>query len=112
MMVDQDRSAERLQLRRMRQVSLVEGSTLIVLIFIAVPLKHLGGYPLATAIIGPIHGTAFVVYVWMLIQTVVSGDWSRTEVLKLAIAAIVPFGAFFNQRVLKEKDAALATRLS
>lgn len=108
MTVRQDRSAERLQLRRMRQVSLVEGSTLIVLIFIAVPLKHLGGYPVATAAMGPIHGIAFVLYVWMLIQTVVSGEWSRAEILKLAIAAIVPFGAFFNERVLKEKDAALA----
>jgi integral membrane protein len=99
MMLGQDRSAERLQLRRMRLVSLAEGSTLIVLIFIAVPLKHLAGYPLATA---------FVVYIWMLIQTVVSGEWSRAETLRLAIAAIVPFGAFFNERVLKEKDAALA----
>jgi integral membrane protein len=108
MMVNQDRSEQRLQLRRMRQLSMVEGSTLIVLIFIAVPLKHLGGYPLATAIMGPIHGVAFVVYAWMLIQTVVSGEWSRTEILRLAIAALVPFGAFFNQRVLKEKDAALA----
>jgi integral membrane protein len=108
MMVNQDRSEQRLQLRRMRQLSMVEGSTLIVLIFIAVPLKHLGGYPQATAIMGPIHGVAFVVYAWMLIQTVVSGEWSRTEILRLAIAALVPFGAFFNQRVLKEKDAALA----
>jgi integral membrane protein len=110
MMVRQDRSTERLQLRRMRQVSLVEGSTLVVLIFIAVPLRHLAGYPLATAIMGPIHGTAFVVYVWMLIQTLVSGEWTRTEILWLAMAAIVPFGAFFNERVLKAKDAALAAR--
>jgi integral membrane protein len=107
-MIRQDRSAERLQLRRMRQVSLMEGATLVVLIFIAVPLKHLAGYPLATAIMGPIHGTAFVVYVWMLIQTVVSGEWSRAEILRLVVAAIVPFGAFINERVLKEKDAALA----
>jgi integral membrane protein len=108
MMVNQGQSEQRFQLRRMRQVSLLEGATLVVLIFIAVPLKHLAGYPLATAIMGPIHGTAFVVYVWMLIQTVVSGEWSRAEILRLAIAAIVPFGAFFNERVLKEQDAALA----
>jgi integral membrane protein len=79
MMIQQDRSEQRLQLRRMRQVSLVEGATLVVLIFIAVPLKHLGGYPVATATMGPIHGIAFVVYLWMLIQTVVSGEWSRAK---------------------------------
>jgi integral membrane protein len=93
---------------QVRQVSVVEGATLVVLIFIAMPLKHLGGHPVATATMGPIHGIAFVVYIWTLIQTVVSGECSRAEILRLVIAAIIPFGAFFNERVLKEKDAALA----
>jgi len=58
------------QLRRMRLASIAEGCTLLVLVFIAVPLKHLGGHPLATAIMGPVHGLAFLLYVWTLIQTV------------------------------------------
>ena len=51
------------QLRRMRAVSLLEGTTLLLLLGVAVPLKHLAGMPVATSIMGPIHGIAFVLYV-------------------------------------------------
>jgi uncharacterized protein DUF3817 len=53
---------ERNQLRRMRLVSLLEGSTLVALLLVAVPLKHIAGYPAATSIVGPIHGMAFLLY--------------------------------------------------
>ncbi len=75
---------ERGQLRRMRVVSVIEGSTLLVLVFVAVPLKHLGGYPIATAIMGPVHGMAFLLYVWMLIQTVSGAAFPRREALLAA----------------------------
>ena len=78
------RTDERDQLRRMRLVSLLEGATLVALLFVAVPLKHIAGHPAATSIIGPIHGMAFLLYVWMLIQTVsgglvASGDCPRRD---------------------------------
>jgi integral membrane protein len=56
-------AAERDQIRRMRFVSLLEGATLVVLLFVAVPLKHLGIYREATSIIGPVHGLAFMLYI-------------------------------------------------
>ncbi|HKV00159.1 MAG TPA: DUF3817 domain-containing protein [Vineibacter sp.] len=102
------RRAEYVQLRRMRLVSLVEGTTLVVLMGIAVPLKHLMGYPTATAVMGPIHGVAFLIYVWMVINTVSGGDWSRGEIVRLIVAAFVPFGAFLNARFLKRREDALA----
>ena len=82
-----DIAEEHRQLRRMRAASLLEGSTLLLLVVVAVPLKHLAGMAAATAVMGPIHGLAFLVYVWMLIQTVSGGGWSRSETIRLAIAA-------------------------
>jgi integral membrane protein len=107
-MTPQDRAEERDHLRRMRIVSLLEGSTLLLLVLVAVPLKHLAGIPAATAIMGPLHGLAFLVYVWMLIQTTSSGGLSRSETIALLVAAFVPFGAFVNERVLARRQAALA----
>jgi integral membrane protein len=98
---------ERLQLQRMRYVSLLEGATLIVLVFGAVPLKHLLGYAVATAIMGPIHGLAFLFYIWMLIQTVSGGNWAARETVHLLIGAFIPFGAFANERLLRRKERAL-----
>ena len=100
--------AETKQLRWMRAVSLLEGITLVLLIFVAVPLKHLAGYSIATATMGPIHGMAFLLYIWMLAQTASSCEWPRSEVIQLFICACVPFGAFVNERSLKRKEASLA----
>jgi hypothetical protein len=38
---------------------LLEGATLVLLLFVAVPLKHLGIYREAMSITGPLHGLAF-----------------------------------------------------
>lgn len=107
-MTPQDVTDEQRQLRRMRAVSLVEGSTLLLLVLVAVPLKHLAGVPAAVQVMGPVHGLAFVLYVWMLVQTVSGGGWSRAETLRLMMAAVIPFGAFVNERALARRQAALA----
>lgn len=107
-MPPEDRAEQLAQLRRMRLVSLIEGSTLLLLVLVAVPLKHLAGLPVATSIVGPIHGIAFVLYVWMLIQTVSSGGWQRSETFRMVAAAFIPFGAFLNERVLARRQAALS----
>jgi integral membrane protein len=102
-------SEELSQLRRMRAVSLFEGTTLVLLLGIAVPLKHVADIPLATSIMGPIHGIAFVLYIWMLIQTVSIGAWTRAATVRMIVAALLPFGAFVNERALARRQASLAT---
>jgi integral membrane protein len=108
MMFPEQRNEELAQLRRMRVISLIEGSTLLLLVLAAVPLKHLAGLPLATRIMGPIHGLAFLTYIWMLIQLVSGGGWSRPEITRLVIAAFIPFGGFVNARVLARREGLLA----
>ncbi len=95
------------QLRKMRVVSQIEGATLLVLLFVAVPMKHLLGVPTVTAVMGPIHGVAFVVYVWMLIQTVSSLDFTNSETARMILAAFIPFGGFVNERALAKREAIL-----
>jgi integral membrane protein len=108
MMSPQDRAEERKRLSLMRAVSLLEGSTLVLLVLVAVPLKHLAGFPIATAIMGPMHGMAFLLYVWMLIRMVSADDWPRSETIRMLVAAFIPFGAFVNERILARRQAALA----
>jgi integral membrane protein len=96
------------QLRRMRAVSLLEGTTLLLLVGVAVPLKHLAGIPVATSIMGPIHGIAFILYVWMLVQTVSMGGWTLAAAARMVLAAFIPFGAFLNERALARRQASLA----
>lgn len=88
------------QLKRMRLASAAEGTTLLLLLGIAVPLKHLAGIPIAVRVMGPVHGLAFVIYFHTLIQTLSGGRWSRAESWRMVIAAFIPFGALFNERLL------------
>ena len=110
-MIPAIQSEELSQLRRMRAVSLLEGATLVLLLGVAVPLKHLAGLPVATSIMGPIHGIAFVLYVWMLVQTLSLGGWTRAEAARMVLAAFIPFGAFVNERALARRQASLAQPL-
>jgi integral membrane protein len=96
-------------IRRLRFASFVEASTLLTLLFVAVPLKHALGYAIATRLMGPVHGAAFVAYVWYVIATVSGGgDWTRRELTRLIVAAFIPFGGFANAGLLRRKEAAAA----
>ncbi|WP_245624273.1 DUF3817 domain-containing protein [Belnapia moabensis] len=101
-------AAELAQLRRLRLAALVEGVTLVLLLLIAVPAKHLFGLAAATKVMGPVHGLAFVGYAWMLLATVAGGSWRPGEILRLMAAAFVPFGAILSTGLLQRKEAALA----
>jgi len=86
----------------LRKIAILEGTTLILLVLIAVPLKRLLGYPEAVQIMGPIHGAAFLIYVaalsyYLTIQKLANKQWAIG-----LLAAFLPFGSYiFEQKVLK-----------
>ena len=102
--------AEQAQLRRLRIVSLIEGTTLILLVCVASPLKHLAGWPMASSILGPVHGLAFLAYLWTVVETVSGGGWRAREIARLVAVAFVPFGGFTNGSFLERKAASLTGR--
>jgi integral membrane protein len=87
----------------LRKAALVEGSTLILLVLIAVPLKRLMGMPEVVSIVGPIHGLAFLVYLGMLILFLSRGILTAKQWGIGFIAALIPFGSFvFERRQLSQ----------
>lgn len=84
--------------RLLRALALAEGFTLALLVFVAVPLKHLAGEPLAVRALGPVHGLVFTAYVWALVRALAAGTLPQGEALRLLGWALVPFGAFLRLR--------------
>jgi integral membrane protein len=76
------------------RAALLEGTTLLVLVGVAVPLKHLGGYPTFASVMGILHGVAFLFYWWLLVRTATANSWSRTVTISATAAALVPFGGW------------------
>ena len=93
------------QLRRLETVSMIEATTLVTLVGVAVPLKHVWGSPLLAHLMGPLHGIAFLFYVWTVLQTVSGGGWTRRETARLLVAAFVPFGGYLNVPWLRRREA-------
>lgn len=92
------------QSRRLELASALEGTTLLLLLLVAMPLKHLAGEPVAVTVLGPVHGLAFSLYVRTVVETVAGGGWTRGETARLALAALIPFGGYFNLRWLRERS--------
>jgi len=94
---------QREQIRRLGISSLLEASTLILLLFVAVPLKHLAGWSEMVVIMGPVHGFAFLAFLWLAIETAAAGEFSRREVAQLVLMAFIPFGGFASFVFLRRK---------
>jgi integral membrane protein len=86
---------------RLRTAAWLEGLTLLTLLLIAVPMKHLAGHGEAVSIVGPIHGVAFLFYLWQLFQATSRGGWPAGRWLGFFICAFIPFGFLLSLRALR-----------
>lgn len=93
-------------LSRLRLAGWIEGATLLLLIGLAVPLKHLAGWPQAVSLLGPAHGLAVLAYSALAVEAVSSGGWTRAQAVRLIVAGLVPFGTLLNDRWLAARQAA------
>lgn len=84
----------------LRAVALIEAIAFLLLLFVAVPLKHLAGIPEPVLILGPVHGIAFLGYVWLIAREAIERDWSFGRALWLAVAGLIPLVPFFIVRSL------------
>lgn len=91
------------QLGRLRLLSYLEGISLLLLVFIAVPLKYWGQQPMLVKALGPIHGMLFLWFVISTLSVGVERHWKfRQTTWKVLLACLIPFGTFYiDKRILK-----------
>ncbi len=92
-------------LGRFRAVALLEGVSFIVLLFIAMPLKYLGGMPMAVKLVGWAHGVLFVLFVLALAEVAVALRWSLSRIIAAFAASLLPFGTFVLDARLRRESA-------
>jgi integral membrane protein len=94
-------------LRQLRLVAFLEGSSFVVLLFIAMPLKYLMDLPLAVRIVGSVHGLLFLMFMVALYRAARDREWPRRRSLHGFVASILPFGTFVFDRSLRREIAVL-----
>lgn len=81
---------------RLRILGFLEGISLILLVFVAVPLKYFFHDPTLVRMLGPVHGLLFCLFVFITLSVGVSYRWSFSKTTwKVLLACIVPFGTFY-----------------
>ena len=83
---------------RLRIIGFLEGISLLVLIFIAVPLKYIGHDPSVVKTMGPIHGALFLLFIVNAVSVGVAQKWQLKTTSKVLLACIIPFGTFYIDR--------------
>ncbi|KSU61499.1 hypothetical protein AS034_14220 [[Bacillus] enclensis] len=86
---------------RFRLSAFIEGASLLVLLFIAMPLKYMAGVPEAVTVVGSLHGFFFVVYVLVIGYTTLKIRWHFKWAAGALAAAFIPFGNLVLDRYIK-----------
>lgn len=93
-----------MNLRNLRILAMLEGTSLILLLFVAMPLKYKFGVPEATKIVGMIHGILFLSFISMLTTVTHQGKLPEKYSVIGLLAAFIPLGTWvFERKIIKPR---------
>ncbi len=93
-------------IKKFRIVSFVEGISFLTLLFVAMPIKYIGGNPIPVKIAGMTHGLLFCLFIYFLYMAASEHKWSKKFSLFAFVTSLVPFGMLFLDKHLKKKELA------
>ncbi len=82
----------------LRVFAFLEGVSLLLLVFLAMPLKYLYGYPSIVSYTGMIHGVLFIGYSINLSLVYFTYKWEFWKMLMAFGLAFIPFGTFYADK--------------
>lgn len=86
-------------LRRYQIIAYIVSFFLIALIFIAMPLKYVAGHPEMSAMISPVHGLGYMIYLAMGFDLARRADWPLwPRMVGLLLGGTVPVASIFVER--------------
>lgn len=77
---------------KFRLMGYLEGLSLLVLLFIAMPLKYFADFPEAVTFVGTLHGFFFIMYVITIAYVTFKIRWSFIWITSAFAVAFIPFG--------------------
>jgi len=80
------------------------GIMLLILVFVAMPLKYLADEPGLVDLIGPVHGLLYFVYVVIVLDLAFRRRWAPWRALLVMLAGTIPFASFVAERRVTRAD--------
>ncbi|SKB31948.1 integral membrane protein [Salegentibacter holothuriorum] len=81
-----------------KYVSILEGLSFLLLLFIAMPLKYIWEMPEMVQQIGMAHGVLFIAYVMGAVWLYKPLNWNFKSLLIVLGCSLVPFGPFYVEK--------------
>ena len=81
-----------------RIVAILEGLSYLALFGFSMPLKYWAGLPEYNIWVGYAHGFLFIAYIAFAILVWVEKNWNWSDLIKLLLASILPFGTLYMDK--------------
>jgi len=88
-------------IKALRKIGIAEGISLLVLLFIAMPLKYFANMPEVVRVVGWVHGFLFILFMTVAYIVYEKLNWPFKKLIQAFIAAFFPFGTFVFDKHLK-----------
>ena len=89
---------------RFRIISIIEGLSYLILVFIAMPLKYMFNYPIAVKIVGMSHGVLFILFFVALAMAMNRYKWKFLG-FQLFVYSLLPFGFILIEKIIMKNPA-------
>ena len=99
-------------LRNYRVAAWVTGLGLLVLVFVAMPLKYFFDQPGPVAVVGVTHGFLYMIYIVCTLLLAERARWKPLDALLILIAGTVPVASFVAERRVTQRVRAGRTPVS
>lgn len=86
-----------------RIISFLEGTSFLLLLFIAVPIKYFQGDASYVKMLGMPHGILFMLYLVLAIVLKKEMNWSYKILGIVLVASVIPFGTFYIDKKYLQK---------
>ncbi|MFN4763583.1 DUF3817 domain-containing protein [Gillisia sp. Q332] len=81
-----------------RWISILEGISFLVLLFLAMPLKYFFDLPQMVQIVGMAHGVLFLAYIAGAVFMYSPLNWRPQTLLVAIVCSVIPFGPFYIEK--------------
>jgi integral membrane protein len=89
-------------LKFFKLIALLEGTSLLLLLGFAMPMKYFFQEPIFVKTIGMAHGILFIAYLILAVMQKIASNWSLKTLAIVSIASVLPFGTFYvDKKYLK-----------
>ncbi|MGB5791801.1 DUF3817 domain-containing protein [Poseidonibacter sp.] len=87
---------------RFRLISITEGISYLLLLFVAMPMKYLADNPYPVKVVGMGHGILFIFFTFVLFNAMIKYRWNIGIAFQLFVYSLLPFGFLLIEKVIKK----------